>query len=413
MEEWNQTFGGENWDIGYSVQQTEDSGYVITGFTESFGNGSMDILLIKTDSLGNLEWNKIFGGYSDDISRSVQVVNNTRFVIAGNTYSFGNEGSDVWLISTTQGSLTPYLIYDIADLEIVEDSSSIFEIYPHHDYNFPIDLSVFENTNNINIQLDSNIINLIPNPNWYGSAQISIVLTDSLSHSDTNHFNLLVTPVNDSPEPFNILYPTASDTFSSHIDSNTDIGFIWEDCNDVDNDVTYRLTIELEFFGNTYTDVYDDMNDTTISIPANNLDALLGGLNMPETALSWFVDAYDGGYNVTSDTGQFVLSRSLLGTVDKSQIPSTFALHQNYPNPFNPTTTLRYDLSANIQVNITIYDMMGRVVKTMVNRQQNAGFKSIQWDATNNQGQPVSAGVYLYSIDAGDFRQTKKMILLK
>ena len=57
--------------------------------------------------------------------------------------------------------------------------------------------------------------------------------------------------------------------------------------------------------------------------------------------------------------------------------------------------------------------MMGRVVKTMINSQQNAGFKSVQWDATNNEGQTVAAGLYLYTIGAGEFRQTKKMVLLK
>jgi len=64
-------------------------------------------------------------------------------------------------------------------------------------------------------------------------------------------------------------------------------------------------------------------------------------------------------------------------------------------------------------VNITIYDMMGRVVSNLVSTQQNAGYKSIQWNANNNQGQPVSAGLYLYTIQAGDYSQTKKMVLLK
>ena len=90
-----------------------------------------------------------------------------------------------------------------------------------------------------------------------------------------------------------------------------------------------------------------------------------------------------------------------------------FALDQNFPNPFNPVTTLRYDLPEDALVNITIYDMMGRVVSNLVSSQQNAGYKSIQWNATNNQGQPVSAGLYLYTIQAGKFRQTKKMVLLK
>ena len=64
-------------------------------------------------------------------------------------------------------------------------------------------------------------------------------------------------------------------------------------------------------------------------------------------------------------------------------------------------------------VKITIYDMLGNVINQLVNEVQNSGFKTVKWDATNNQGQPVSAGVYLYSIEAGEFRQTKKMILLK
>ena len=95
------------------------------------------------------------------------------------------------------------------------------------------------------------------------------------------------------------------------------------------------------------------------------------------------------------------------------KIPSLFSLYQNYPNPFNPTTTLQYDLPMDGLVNITIYDMLGNVINQLVNEVQNSGCKSIQWNATNNLGQPVSAGVYLYSIEAGGFRQTKKMILLK
>ncbi len=94
-------------------------------------------------------------------------------------------------------------------------------------------------------------------------------------------------------------------------------------------------------------------------------------------------------------------------------IPYTCKLYSAYPNPFNPFTTLRYDLPEDGLVNITIYDLLGNVINQLVNEVQNSGYKSIQWNATNSKGQPVSAGVYLYSIEAGDFRQTKKMILLK
>ena len=91
----------------------------------------------------------------------------------------------------------------------------------------------------------------------------------------------------------------------------------------------------------------------------------------------------------------------------------SFYLIKNYPNPFNPLTTLKYDLPEDSFVQITVYDMLGNVVNNLVNKNQNSGSKSVQWDATNNQGEPVSAGIYLYTIQAGEFVQTKKMVLLK
>ena len=108
-----------------------------------------------------------------------------------------------------------------------------------------------------------------------------------------------------------------------------------------------------------------------------------------------------------------VTNTNELGLDDDVTIPEQYTLHQNYPNPFNPRTSIRYDLPDNERVNIIIYDMLGRQVKQLVDEYQDAGFKSIIWDATNDYGKPVSAGVYLYKIQAGDFVQTKKMVLLK
>jgi len=106
------------------------------------------------------------------------------------------------------------------------------------------------------------------------------------------------------------------------------------------------------------------------------------------------------------------LSRSL-STDDRVGIPDEFALKQNYPNPFNPVTRILYDIPEASNVTITIYNLLGNQVKTLVSGYQEPGFKTILWNATNNKGAPVSAGMYLYSIKAGDFHQTKKMLLLK
>jgi len=96
-----------------------------------------------------------------------------------------------------------------------------------------------------------------------------------------------------------------------------------------------------------------------------------------------------------------------------AQLPHILVLYPNYPNPFNPVTTLRYDLPEQTHVNITVYDMLGRQVKTLINHTQDAGYRSVIWNATNDYGKPVSAGIYLYQIQAGDYISTKKMVLLK
>ncbi len=99
--------------------------------------------------------------------------------------------------------------------------------------------------------------------------------------------------------------------------------------------------------------------------------------------------------------------------LDEDLIPDVYALHQNYPNPFNPVTNIRYDLPEDAHVMIRIFDIQGRMVKTLVSGQEKAGRKSIIWDATNQIGEQVAAGMYLYLIQAGEFQKTRKMVLLK
>ena len=94
-------------------------------------------------------------------------------------------------------------------------------------------------------------------------------------------------------------------------------------------------------------------------------------------------------------------------------VPNTFTLNQNHPNPFNPSTNISYSISNGEHVSINIFDVKGGKVIELFNNYRFAGTYSIDWNGQNERGLQVSAGVYLYSIEAGDFRQTKKMILLK
>ncbi|SVD56773.1 uncharacterized protein METZ01_LOCUS409627, partial [marine metagenome] len=129
---------------------------------------------------------------------------------------------------------------------------------------------------------------------------------------------------------------------------------------------------------------------------------------------NWVLSSKTGVDYILEGTGELTIpSIERFSLNKKPAVPTVFMLHQNFPNPFNPITTLRYDLPSDALVTLSIYDMLGREIAQLVKDPQEAGFKSIQWDATDSMGRPVSAGVYLYQIQAGEFVQTKKMVLLK
>ena len=97
----------------------------------------------------------------------------------------------------------------------------------------------------------------------------------------------------------------------------------------------------------------------------------------------------------------------------EATVPEEFVLEQNYPNPFNPSTQIRYGLTEDTHVKLSIYNTLGQEVVTLVDEVQNIGFRTVSWNGTDNRGQQVSAGVYVYRLEAGNNVQIKKMAFTK
>jgi hypothetical protein len=150
-------------------------------------------------------------------------------------------------------------------------------------------------------------------------------------------------------------------------------------------------------------------------VPYHHIEDYMHTAGVELISGTWTIVATDGENDVYAENGPFTLTidGSQLNINESELIPESFALHANYPNPFNPTTTISYDLPEQAQVTLGIYDLLGKQIKTLVNQSQDAGNRTAVWDGTDDLGRQVSAGVYLYQIEAGDFTQTRKMVLLK
>ncbi|MGE5499359.1 MAG: YCF48-related protein [Syntrophothermus sp.] len=156
------------------------------------------------------------------------------------------------------------------------------------------------------------------------------------------------------------------------------------------------------------------LNDGRILLAADR-----GLLESADSGISWNHVAEFRNINVTkiikTDNGNFVLTNDgiyeyagIASSVNLSSIISEFSLYQNYPNPFNPTTTISYSLPKETHIELKVFDMLGREVTTLVNKEQTAGEHKVQFE-----GSSLPSGVYIYTIQAGMFRDSKKLLLLK
>ena len=233
------------------------------------------------------------------------------------------------------------------------------------------------------------------------------------------HLNFQLQNENNPPSEFNLISPEDSSytvITQEDLEQGSQLEIIWESSSDPEgNEIFYKFLLfnepnlvdEIALFDTT-------VSDTSLYLNYQIFVDAMGDSNQSVLEKYWTVFALDGeDSTMTNELRNIQFDLSSFLELGSDLIPDKYVLHQNYPNPFNPRTIIRYDLPHDSHVYLKIFDIMGREIISLKNSLQKAGYKSIEWNATNNLGQPVSAGVYLYIIEAKNFRQTKKMILLK
>ena len=413
-----ETSGAGLW-FGYSNSQLVDliiSNNVAAGDLGAGGgisiNYNSDLTLTNMLVIGN---EAAYGAGIELWSYSKPLLNSV--TIVGNT---GSYGSGLLLSGGCHSTITNSILWGNSPHEIQigiseqPDSVSI----SYSDISGGQD-SILTNVNGEIIwglgNIDANPLFCDPDSGDYTLAENSPCIGAGYFGVNIGAFDMGCGPYNFSPTVFSLSEPS-NNTQLTIDESNMNDGYItfsWGESSDANGDSLYYL---MRAASAEIGDHGMDTNATSITVSYVDIIEDMSENNVTAAALEWTVHVTDGIDTVEADNAPFSITidgANALSTYLEGLLPDEFTLHQNYPNPFNPVTTLRYDLPENSLVNIIIYDMLGREVKTLIDQNQDAGYKSVIWNATNDYGKPVSAGIYLYQIQAGEYISTKKMVLLK
>jgi hypothetical protein len=361
---WTNSYGGMNWDEAWSVQQTDDGGFILAGWTESFGSGGADFWLIRVDELGDTLWTKTYGGPGWDEARSVYQTSDGGFIITGMTDSFGTRRAS---LNDRTHSIP---VYDYTQSIVSKlDFGEIEQILGGKQ----------------DIELDKRLVYLSSSKLETISSNIWLVKTDR------NGDIMWTKTYGDSG------YQIAHSVFQTS-DGGYFITGVTEPYDIWGNDVWIIRTDEM---GDSIWTSYLNKNEFDIAYDSEQTS--------------------DGGFIVTGKTGngngydaysdawmiRYASEATSIEEVIK-EIPGQFNLSQNYPNPFNPVTIINYQLPITNYVELSVYNLLGKKVATLVNERQQAGHHQVEFNAHN-----FASGTYFYKIETGEFHDVKKMVLLK
>jgi len=466
---WTRTYGGNDDDRGYSVQQTSDGGYIITGRTTSYGTGTEDVYLIRTNALGGILWTKTYGGTGvddDDWGESVQQTSDGGFIIAGYTGFLGLVVQDVYLIKTNASGDTlwtrtyggsgrdwGYSVQQTSDGGYIvageENSTSgdpsdvyLIKTDPLGDtlWTRTYGGDYYEKGRSVQQTTDGGYI-VAGYTSSYGAGGTDVYLvktngsgatlwtrTYGGSRNDwgesvqqTSDGGYIVAGYTESYSPgegnydiYLIKTNSEGDTLwtKTHGGTSDDRGYSVQQT----TDGGYIVAGRTSSYGAGWKDIYMVKTDS------------LGDLMWTKTHGG---TSDDCGYSVqqTSDGGYIFGGYSSYGTsewdvcliklkpegsgIEEKITTGLFSLSPADPNPFTTEMTIQYELSKETDIDVSIYNMLGQKVKNLYSGGQSSGIHSISWDGGGTSGEKLSSGIYFLKVEAGDKEASRKVMFVR
>jgi hypothetical protein len=448
---WIKKYGGNNQDHGSFVQQTSDGGYILAGDTKSWGAGLNDAWLVKTNATGNVVWSQTFGGTEDDNASCVRQTGSGGYLLFAESVSFDNTYWKVWLIRTNESGDTTWTQKIGKNRHyFVQSGQEILDGYIFVGYTKASGAGQ-EDVWLVKTDLSGDTL-------WtetFGGSEKEVSECMDVT-SDGGYIIAATTGSFGSYDCWLIRTDVTGDTvwtkrFGGDLDDQiysvrqtSDHGFILAGGTQQPYGYHYYdlWLIKTNSFGDTvWTKTYGGAGNDYASSVQQTSDGgyIIGGAT---STGAWIVktdatgdtlwtksigfgagiciqQTSDGGYILLAET----FSTSTLTDVylvktapdptnirqdSRIFIPEQFILEQNYPNPFNPITTIRFDLPKSAEVQLIVYDILGRKVATLVNKKMPPGIHEVEWNTAN-----YGSGLYFYQLKAGNFSAVKKMLMVK
>jgi len=461
---WTKTYGGTGADVGYSVQQTSDGGFIIAGYTSSFGAGSNDVWLIKTDASGDTLWTRTFGGSESDVGNSVCQTAEGGYIIAGKTASFGAGSNDVWLIKTDASGDTIWTKTfggsegeDVSKIQRTSDNGYVilglttsygeggWDIYliktdasgdtlwtkAYGGSNHELGASVQQTLDN------GYVITGSTGSFGAGSEDAWLIKTDASgdtlwtktfggsepdrvrSIQQTDDSGYIMTGYTNSfgagsSDVWLIKTDASGDTLWTKTfgGSEQDQGYSVIQT----SDGGYIITGSTKSFGAGSADVWlirtDASGDTLWTKTFGGSEADYGPYFDQTTDQGYILAGYTKSYGMGEyDVWLIRIAPDVSTNVTEKgmNVPESFRLFQNYPNPFNPRTKISYSVSKTEHVSLTVYNVLGEKVETLVDETQTENIYTVDFKTSD-----LTSGTYFYVLKIGNSHvETKKMILIR